>query len=145
MSSDFSEPAYDNDPTPKQKGWFGRNALWFVPLVLFLVGSPFLCCGGCALFGWNMVKQPVEAAVAAMNASPSITENLGAPIESSMNDLKINNLENVNGMGGADIGFDASGPKSSARVEGRMQLDNGVWTPEDLTISCHDGTEFKLP
>lgn len=133
-----------NGPIPNQRGWFSRNALWFIPLLLVLVAAPFVCCGGLAMFGWGMMKAPKEAAVVALNADPRVVEKLGAPITADSS-VSVSNYQNNNNNGSASLTFNASGPKGSANVAGEMTLTAGTWRPKQLIVKCDDGTELTVP
>ncbi|MCA9185992.1 MAG: cytochrome c oxidase assembly factor Coa1 family protein [Pirellulaceae bacterium] len=132
---------YESRP---QKSWFGRNWFWLVPLVLIVLGSPFICCGGAAFLGFNMVTQPRDGAIAAMEADPAISAKLGTPLTAGST-FNVTNYQNNNGNGSATLSFNVSGPNGNANVSGDMALTANVWRPADLTITCDDGTEFKLP
>jgi hypothetical protein len=113
-------------------------------LILLVLASPLVCCGGLALFGFKAVQAPFDAATESLNADARVVEKLGSPI-SRGSSMSINNYNSVNGNGGATIEFNASGPKGGAQVSGRMALTAGKWRPDGLTVTCDDGTEFRLP
>ena len=89
------------------------------------------------------MAEPMDAAVAAMEADNEIAQKLGTPIERHMG-FEIDS-NSKNGNGSATMTFDAGGPKESANVSGKMKQIAGKWSPEDLRIKCSDGTEFRLP
>jgi len=138
------DPTATPQATPPQKSWFGRNCIWLVPLILLVMGSPFLCCGGLALFGFNAMQAPLDAATDSLNADARVVEKLGSPITRGSS-MKMTNYNNNNGNGGATIEFNASGPNGGAQVSGKMALTAGKWRPDGLTVTCDDGTEFQLP
>jgi len=138
------EPSPTPQATPPQKSWIGRNWIWLVPLILVVMASPIVCCGGLAFFGFNVMQAPLTAATDAINADQRITGKLGSPITRGSS-MTVNNYTNNNGNGGATIEFNVSGPNGGAQVSGRMALTAGKWRPDGLTVTCDDGTEFELP
>jgi len=125
---------------PKKK----RSPLiWIIPLGLVLLAAPVMCCGGGIFFAFNMAKAPINAAVAALNNDAEITEKLGSPIEAGSS-FQLDNYTNNNGNGGAELGFNASGPKGSAKVAGKMKLIAGAWSPDGLNVMFQDGTSKTL-
>ena len=141
-----NEPAPATPPAPRaprQRG--GSNCLvWLVPLLLVLIIFPLVCCGGLLYWGVGKITEPLDAAVAAIEAEEEIVAKLGSPVE-RLSKFGVEDYENDNGNGGAEVDFNIKGPVGSARVQGKMKLQAGVWSPEDLTITCSDETEFKLP
>lgn len=104
-----------------------------------------VCCGGGIYFVGQQFKAPLDATVAAMNENVELSEKLGTPIESSYNGIALRNLTNNNGNGSADLSFNATGPKGSARVDTKLKLTAGTWTIETLTAECSDGSTVTLP
>ena len=119
--------------------------VWLIPLLVAMFVLPVICCGGLLFWGFNkVVTEPLNAAVMAIEADDQIAAKLGKPIERTSS-FGVDNYEDKDGNGNANVDFNIKGPDGSARVEGKMKLFAGVWLPEDLTITCSDGTEFKLP
>ena len=135
--------------SPPQRGWFSRNMFWIIPvgvvlfLVLAIIVTPILCCSGGAFFAFNAVKKPVVEATDALNNDSRVTDKLGSPIK--YESIGINNFQNNNGNGGADVDFPVRGPNGTARVTGRMNLNNGNWSVGNLTVELPDGTKIELP
>lgn len=117
--------------------------IWIIPLGLVLLIAPVICCGGMIFFGVNMAKAPINAGVSALNNDPEITDKLGSPIEAGSS-FQLTNYQNNNGNGSAELGYDVSGPKGSANVSGKMQLNSGTWSPDGLTVTFEDGTSKTL-
>ena len=143
-----SQEAFQPVGSEPQKSWLGRNCIWFVPLILVLLGLPSLCCigGGLSFFGlFKMMEAPRDAAVEAISADPDLSTALGAPIQPAGSGMSVSNYQNNNGNGFADVDFNVEGSKGSAHVTGRMKLTAGEWSPENLTVQMSDGTEVKLP
>lgn len=129
--------------TKKTSTW-----IWVVFGVLLLTVTPFLCCGGLAVLGVGTfltgMRAPINAAVESMNDDPAIAAKLGTPITTGSS-FGVSEYQNHNGDGHAIVSFDATGPNGSAKVRGRMNLSGHTWSPEDLTVTCKDGTKLTLP
>lgn len=134
--NDFSPPYAT--PPKKRNHW-----IWIIPLALLLLSAPVLCCGGMIFFGVSMAKAPINAGVEALNSDPEITDKLGSPI-SAGSSFELNNYQNDNSNGSAELGYNVSGPKGTARVSGKMKLIAGTWTPDGLTVTFDDGTTKTL-
>ncbi len=136
-------------PSPPQRGWFRRNLFWIIPVcvILFLVFvvivAPIACCAGGGLFAFNAIKKPVVEATDALNDDSRVTDKLGSPIK--YESIGINNYQNNNGNGGADVNFPVRGPNGTAQVKGRMNLNGGTWSVGNLTVTFPDGSTIKLP
>ncbi|MEM7454825.1 MAG: cytochrome c oxidase assembly factor Coa1 family protein [Planctomycetota bacterium] len=91
-----------------------------------------------------MVKAPIDGVVEYCNNDERITDVIGSPISSGSN-FNVSNYNNENGNGSADLGFEITGPKGSAQVEGVVRGVNGNWTPEDMTVTFDDGSTLKIP
>lgn len=147
MGQDINRETAAGQPGTKQPGWFRRNFIWFVPLLLVVLGIPGTCCltSAAGLWGlFGLMNAPRDAAIAAMEADQEIVERLGTPLQPG-NGIALNNYQNDNGNGGADLDFNVTGPKGSAHVTGHMKLVAGTWSPEGLTVKFDDGTEITLP
>lgn len=144
--SDVAPPVpqgYAPVPNKPQKGWFGRNWLWFIPVIIIL--PIILCCGGCSLLGYFTVQKGMEElknfpgyknSVAAMEANTDVTDALGTPIEvagliaaaSTGNPAEISESE-------IDISYPITGPKGSGLLIIDAELDsNGQWVWRTLTV-----------
>lgn len=128
---------YDTPPK-KKKGWFGRNWLWFVPLVILL---PLLCCCGGPLglmwFGISTVQDmpPYKDSIAEVQQNQDIIAELGSPIPtpglfemmSAGGDMDVQ-------TSGATMTFTAMIPMSGPNASGTLWVeaestDGGVtWT-----------------
>ncbi len=143
-TADRSHPA----PPPPRKTGGGSFWVWLIPLLVVIFVFPLVCCGGLAFWGVGKavegMNKPLDAAVAAIEADNRMTAKLGTPIE-RVSSFGVSEYHYDNGNGSAEVDFTIKGPDGSARVRGKMKLFADVWSPEDLTITCHDGTEFKLP
>jgi len=125
---------------PKKKSFL----IWLIPLILVVLGSPLLCCGGCIYLGLKTIAAPRDAAVAALNNDVRITAKLGTPIKAG-NAISMTDFQSTNGNGSATLDFNASGPNGSAQVSGQMNQTAGTWTAANLTVTFPDGTSLKVP
>lgn len=118
-------------------------------LILGILGGGallgLLCCGGVTYWTFQKGMEPFVATTTEMSANAELTEKLGTPIEHQLESIKIRNLTNNNGDGGADISFTAKGPKGTAEVSAKLGLTANVWTVEGFTAECSDGTTVSVP
>jgi hypothetical protein len=115
-------------------------------LILLVLGGglSLLCCGGAAVLFWTgyrLVQPPINAALAAINSGPLISDKLGSPIRSTSN-LGIERYVNNNGNGGVELRMRVQGTKGSADVTGHMDLKDSQWSVGNLLMTCDDGTRF---
>lgn len=120
-------------PQPPRKSWFGRNWLWFMPLV---IGGPLLlacaCCGGGIVLAFGMVKdsEPYKDAVQMAKSDPQVQALLGTPIEEGW--IPVGNI-NVSGVGAnqtgvADLSITLIGPNGEGTVDVQADEHGGQWT-----------------
>ena len=144
MSMNDDQNAQVQQPYQKKKS--------SLPLILgIIVGGAVLmlvCCGGMAFFGgkaaMDLMNAPVEATIAAMEADADISGKLGTPIEST-SAVGVQNYQNNNNNGSADVQFNAKGPNGTASVKGSLTLTAGTWSIDNATVTCPDGDTFELP
>ncbi len=133
---------------PPQRSNGKSPLLLILGIVAALVLVPIICCGVVGVLGFTTavgaIKAPVDAAVVALNEDPAVAAKLGTPIEEQTG-FGVNDYNNNNGNGGATVNFNVTGPNGSAEVSGRMDLTAGVWSADDLTVQCSDGTKLKVP
>lgn len=120
-----------------------------LPLILGIIGGGAvlvaLCCGGVTYWGFQKGMEPFVAATTAMEGNAELSEKLGTPIEHDLDGIQLTNMQNNNGNGGAEIGFNAKGPKGTAKVQAKLNLTAGTWTVENLTATCSDGSTVNIP
>jgi len=136
------DPAPYQSPHPMdkpQKGWFGRNWMWFLPTVILL---PILfCCGGgwwLVSFGMNelMNTPPYVDTLAELESNDEVVNAIGTPITSpeGFSDL-IDLMENGGSFNIAQVNsqmeFDAKVPISGPNGRGTLIIaasssDGGV-------------------
>ena len=84
MSNYPQSPAEYPAPPRPQKGWFGRNWWWFIPLIVL---APFICCcgscAGCAYWGLQQLNNlpPYKDTVQMIQSDPRVQAELGTPID----------------------------------------------------------------
>lgn len=142
----------------QKKGWFGRNWLWFVPLVILL---PVLCCcGGGGALMWFGVKQifempPYKDSLALAEQHPDIQQALGTPLEAPDNFFSLVSMMKDGGQfdiqnSGSQIDFDIEMPVSGPKGSGKLIVtanssDSGIsWTYTQQELHLDDGTVIDL-
>jgi hypothetical protein len=134
-------------------GWFKRNWLWFVPVIVLL---PIICCCG-GIFGtmWFGVSQlqglpPYVDSVAAAEQNDEVQQALGTPIElggfmgiptdGSQVDIQYN-------TGGATFigNIPITGPNGDASIYVEANSPDSVnWTYTVQEVTLPDGTVVDL-
>lgn len=148
MHSDEPRASYNPDTftaEPPQRGWFARNWLWFIPLVIVL---PILICAGCctgvlAVVGIGMKSsEPYAQALAAVQEDPQVREAIGEPIEDATW-FPTGEINFVNDQGEARFDFDVKGPKGRAHVRTESRMIDGVWSMVELIVTI-DATGERI-
>lgn len=127
----------------RQKGWFGRNWIWVVPvggcLTLIIIGLIFM---GTLFFGvTRMFKNstPYEYALEQASQNREVTLILGDAIES---DGIINgNISIDNNSGIANFSIPIKGSKGEARIYVVAEKRNGEWIYEKLYVLIKETQE----
>ncbi|MHC4178983.1 MAG: cytochrome c oxidase assembly factor Coa1 family protein [Planctomycetota bacterium] len=123
-----------------QRGWLGRNWLWFVPTAL--LGLAALCGGfwlGIRLAPEVALKwsQAYAMALQRVQDDPQIIERLGQPIEES-GWLPRGEISLQNGRGDANFHFDVAGPNGQAEVHTQARRVAGRWGLSRLEVTITD-------
>jgi hypothetical protein len=135
---------------PLERGWFARNWLWFIPLVILL---PILICAGCCTgmftFGIGVLKtsEPYTKALAAVQEDPRVQEALGTPIEDATW-IPTGEIDATNNQGEARLDFDVKGPKGPGHVHTKSRMIDGAWQMFELTVTIGETGErivLELP
>jgi len=130
----------------KQRGWFSRNWLWFIPTLLIVLF--IFCCGGPALIGFNIASKalrsgPYETAMQKIQADPTLKQELGEPIK-DVSWIPAGRLEFENDRGEADLRFDIAGPKNQAKAHMQARCTNAKWELTVLEVTLSSGKTIQL-
>lgn len=142
--------SYAPDAAP-ERGWFGRNWLWFVPLMLLLLAV--VACGGCValgvLFGERFAAAAIQMmpefqqAMTILGENAEVREALGEPVE--MDGLPTKMDQGFSGQTiTRAIAFRAKGPKASATVELDSETVGSNVRITRLEVSLPDGKTLDL-
>jgi len=121
-------------PAPRpQRGWFGRNWKWFVPLVIVL--PIIVCCGGVTaivggVFGMIKSSEPYKHALAQAQSNPQVVAAVGTPIKASF--FAGGNINLNNDAGNADLVIPVTGPKGAGTIFVTATKSTGVWSYQTL-------------
>ena len=143
----YDAPQVNPESPPPQRGWFRRNALWFVPTLLGLGVAcvcPVACCSGTifSIFGALQNSEAVAMAFRLVQDSPEVKERLGDPIE--MGHVTGGNIQKVNDGGQATVDFTVDGPLASAQVHTEADRAGGQWSLRTVEITYSDGSKIDL-
>lgn len=141
-------PGFPQQPyPPQQRGWFSRNKLWFIPLVLLIVvGLPAGCIGTVyyglkAGFGALLDSEIVKSAVTQVNADARATARLGTPIKIVDQFPPFSGSIKVeNDTGSADFTVPVAGPKGKGSLAVRATRSGGRWTYQAIELTPDDGS-----
>lgn len=131
------------DEFTQQKGWFGRNWLWVVPvggcltiILLFIFGV------GAVIFGISNAitnSSPYEYAVDQASNHPIVIELLGSPVETA--GMLSGNISLNNDDGRVDFNIPLKGPKGRASVTIKGEKIDGEWVYEELYVLIKETNE----
>jgi Cytochrome oxidase complex assembly protein 1 len=130
--------AYDQTP---QKGWWGRNWIWVVPVGCV---TPILLCGGgivsIALFVFGTLKTSdvYQQALSRATASEEVKKRLGEPVTAGF--WVAGAIQISDAAGNADLVIPISGPKGSAVLQAAATKANGKWDFSKLELLAEGAT-----
>jgi uncharacterized protein (UPF0333 family) len=129
---------------PGNKGWFGRNWKWFVPVgCLSMVLMVVVFVAAIAYFAIGSFKSTFayQEALAKTRSNAAVIRELGEPIEAGL--LPSGSI-NVNGASGnADLSIPVSGPKKSGKVYVVAVKKLGKWEISALEVEI-DGESKRI-
>jgi hypothetical protein len=131
---------------PRKKGWFRRNAAWFIPtLVVVVLGA----CGGCVFgifqFAFGMIKgsDVYQDALGKARGNAAVVAELGEPVEER--GFPTGNVSYSNADGDASLQIPIKGPKGQATIHVVATRSMGKWTYSTLTVVVEgSGKEIDL-
>jgi len=131
----------------KQRGWWSRNWLWFVPTLLLTM--VVLCCGCPAgIFYWVFNKvydlEVFQIAMAKIEADDGLRQELGQPIEIVRWPPPAFSIEATNGSGEADIRWEIEGPKGRAKAHVHARLTDNRWEVVILEVVLPNGKKVSI-
>lgn len=123
-------------PAGNQRGWFARNWLWFVPLLL----SPFCLCGVCvaglAFFGLKTGEFYMDS-VEKVQASQAVQSEIGSPIEPVPFEVQMS-TNTENGVTQSDCTYSVKGSQGTASVRAVGEKTGDEWTYKEHTVTIKD-------
>ncbi len=129
---------------PPQKGWFGRNWLWFLPVgCLSLLALIALFVGGIVFFVFGVLKSSdvYKTAVAQAKANPRVTAALGTPI--SEGTVLSGSINTSGDTGNANLNIPISGPKGKGTIFVTASKSGGIWYYSKMNVHV-DGTGEEI-
>ena len=128
--------------SPQQKGWFGRNWKWFVPvgcLSMVLMIVVFVAAVAYLAFGSIKSSYVYQEAIAKTRSNAAVVRELGEPIEPGW---LISGRINVNeSSGNTDVIIPVSGPKKSGKVYVSAVKKLGKWDFTALEVEIEGETK----
>ena len=127
---------------PPRPGWFRRNWLWFLPLLILVA-----ILGGLGAVAAPMVQlkstEPYRMAFEQVRKSPEVTERLGEPV-ADPTWLPTGSVYSDGSRGDATLGFSVAGPKGRAHVSAQGRRIAGQWGLTKLEVTFADGRRLAL-
>ena len=124
---------------PSQRGWWGRNWKWVIPVGCIL---PLLvCCGGVTLSFYFVVSalkssEVYRDAVAQAKANPQVKAALGEPISEGF--MPNGSIETKGDTGSVNMVISLSGPKGSGKLNVIASMINNKWVYSKLEFVATD-------
>jgi hypothetical protein len=118
-------------PQPKRPGWWSRNLLWVVPV---LVVAVLLSIGGFVMAVMTLIKSSdaYRGALARVTASAEVQAALGTPIKDGF--FGTASITESGQSGQAVLIIPLSGPKGSAMAYGDVTKRQGKWHFDRLMV-----------
>jgi hypothetical protein len=136
------DPNLQQFEPPKQRGWWSRNWLWFVPTLL--LGCVIVCCG-CLGGGVYLAYRsfPFEVFTMAMekiDADEALRQELGQPIAPVMTRAMSFRKETRE----ADIRWEIEGPKGRAKAHVTARKEGDRWDLIVLEVTLASGKKISI-
>ena len=151
FSDGLATPAYGQEQT--RPGWFKRNWLWFIPLIILL--PVFCCCGGGGALMWFGISEiqnipPYQDSLTAAQSNADVQLALGSPIETGgfmgfpTDGSNLDIQYNTNGT--TFIGhIPITGPNGNAKIYVEANSTDSVnWIYTSQEVQLNDGTIIDL-
>ncbi len=130
-------------PAPARRGWFRRNWLWFVPLMVVLVVLVSAFIVWRQLFALKS-SEPYQTALAGVQEDPRVIERLGQPVEEVAWPPPSGSAREQDGGGSANLVFSVKGPKGKAQVRTEARRTRGQWGTTALEVTFVDGKRITI-
>jgi len=133
------QPAQPYQPQPQQKGWWGRNWKWFVPvgclsmlLITIAVVGLLVWSIFSAVTGMMKSSEAYKQGIARVQTDPAVAARLGSPIDAS--GMPSGNIQVNNASGDADLAVPISGPNGDGTLYIVADKSGGRWTFTTLVV-----------
>ncbi len=130
------------EDAPRKRSWFGRNWLWFVPLVCLV---PILACGGIVMLVFGLLKSSdaYTESLRMVRAHPKVVAAVGEPMEPGF--LVTGQVNLNNDAGNADLTYEITGPGDVGTVHVIASKAGGKWTFRTLDVRMKStGTHINV-
>jgi hypothetical protein len=140
----------------QRKSWWGRNWLWFLPVICLTTLVMVAALLGVLFLGYLGITSTLRSsdayvqAMAAARKDPRVVAALGTPIQAgTFLSGNISVRHDWNGgtsasSGKTDMVIPIYGPKGTARIYLIAAMSGGKWTFSKLVVRTADGKEFDL-
>ena len=122
--------------SPENKGWFGRNWKWFVPVgCLSIILMIVVFIAAIVFFAFGSIKSSIvyQDAMTKTRSNAAVIKELGEPIEPGL--LVSGHINVTESSGEADLSIPVSGPKKSGTVYVVATKKMGKWDINGLEVA----------
>jgi len=130
--------------TPRQRGWWGRNWLWFVPVLLLAIVVIGGAVGYWALFLRVYDLEVCSSAMRTIQADKQVREALGEPIQTVKWPSRTNAPSARVEERETDIQWHIEGSKGHAKAHVFARLMMGKWEPVTLEVKLDSGKTIAV-
>ena len=125
----------------RQRGWWFRNWMWAVPLLVLALAGAAL---GLVVFIFSLIKSSdaYQQPVAAAKASAEVKAALGDPVTEKWYVMGKINITNDRGY--ANLQIPLSGPNGDATLYVIGTRAQGTWTYQTMVVKPKSGGEINL-
>lgn len=120
---------------PQQRSWWGRNALWAVPLgclgFISIIGA-FAFAVLFLVYGALKSSDPYRQALATANADARVVRVLGSPIDDRF--FTTGSFNTSGPTGQAEFALPVRGPKGNATIFVKASKSLGEWNFDALVV-----------
>jgi len=126
---------------PRQRGWWSRNWLWFVPTLLLAL----VVLGGSGIY-WSLFTRVFhldvcQSAMQQIAADPGLRQELGQPIKPVRWGLPPSARVEE---GEKDVRWDIEGPQGRAKAHVHARLMQGQWETDQLEVTLANGRRIPI-
>ena len=138
------DPNLQQSAPPKQRGWWSRNWLWFVPTLLLVL----IVAGGGGVYWLLFVRvynlKECRSAMQAIQADNNVQASLGQPIQPIYWPSQEAAPSAQTDQSRIDIRWSIEGPKGRAKAHTLVEQRQGQWQTVIVEVILTDGKKISI-